>query len=37
MKQVVFRPELRKWQRVGGVIATSEAGKHGLKSDWRDS
>lgn len=32
--EIIFRPgELKKWQRVGRLMVTSEAGEHGLKSD----
>lgn len=35
--EIIFRPgELKKWQRVGRLMVTSEAGEHGLKSDWRE-
>lgn len=33
----IFRPgKPKKCQRVGRLMVTSEAGEHGLKSDWRE-
>lgn len=33
----IFRPgKPKKCQKVGRLMVTSEAGEHGLKSDWRE-